>query len=306
MRRGPNAQVALIALHFGIVAALGACSPVVASESTPTATAVPPTAAPSQTPTAAPTATPSVTPTPVCIGEHGTIEETSYRSRLLARDVPLAVYLPPCYPEDESRLYPGVYLLHGKPYDENHWLDLGVVGTFEAGWREGRWGAAVLVMPRLPDPLFSSTDGGPNSYEAELMEAVIPQIESGFRLRGAAEARSLAGISRGGVWALEIGLTHSDSFDAVAALSPALAVNHPRPAFDPFSLINSQSDSGARFLLLAGEDDWAWPASARLADQMQSAGWPIQLQLAAGNHSDPTWQGVMADVLSFLLPPGGG
>lgn len=305
MRTRSIAQFAWLSLSLaGFLAAAG-CGPA-PTQPPPTATAVPPTAPPTATPTAAPTPTSTVTPTPACIGESGTIEETRYRSPLLAIDVPVIVYLPPCYSNDGANRYPSVLLLHGKPYDENHWLSLGVVDTFESGWRQGRWGAAVLVMPRLPEPLFSSTDGGPNSYEAELMEGVIPFVESNYALQTGSGAQSLAGISRGGVWALEIGLTHSDSFSAVAALSPALAVNHPRPAFDPFSLINSQSDSGARYLLLAGEEDWAWPASARLADQMQAAGWSTQLQLASGNHSDPTWQGVMADVLSFLLPPADG
>jgi enterochelin esterase-like enzyme len=305
MRSNPIGRLTLIALTVVALAAAG-CAPAVVAEPTWTATAAPATALPSRTPTATPTTTPSVTPTPACRGEGGKIDETSYRSRLLNADIPLVVYTPPCYQQDSGRRYPSVYLLHGKPYDQTHWLSLGVVEAFEAGWRQGRWRSAVLVMPKLPEPLFSSTDGGPNSYEAELMDDAIPQVESRYRLQGEPGGLSLAGISRGGVWALEIGLSHSDSFAAVAALSPALAVNHPRPAFDPFTLIGSQPKGGAQFLLLAGEDDWAWPASARLADQMQAAGWPTQLQLAAGNHSDPTWQAVMADVLSFLLPSADG
>jgi enterochelin esterase-like enzyme len=124
-----------------------------------------------------------------------------------------------------------VVALHGKPFDEAHWDDLGLDEAAEAGIVAGEWSPLLLVMPHVPEPLFSQTDGGPGSYEQELLEGLLPAIGSRYPIDHARLA--ISGISRGGVWALEIGLRHPETFGIVASLSPALALNRARPQYDP-------------------------------------------------------------------------
>jgi enterochelin esterase-like enzyme len=289
----------LAVLGWAILAGCAAADP---EPLAPTSTAPAATQTATLAPTSTHTPTPVPTSPPACLTEGGSLQPASYQSKLLAREVRVLVYLPPCYDVFPDRSYPSVYLLHGKPYDEQHWPSLGLVEAFERGWRDGRWGPAVLVMPDVPEPLFSSTDGGPQSYEAELFEALIPFVESSYHVLASGASRSLAGISRGGVWSLEIGLDNPSAFGRVAGLSPALAVNHPRPAFDPFTLARAQPDPSAEFLLLAGADDWARPDTVRLDDAMAAAGWRVDYLQVAGSHSDPTWASAMMDVLGFLVP----
>ncbi len=123
-----------------------------------------------------PSPLPPSTPTPACNVSQGTVVEDQYRGHNVQQDVPVLVYLPPCYATMPGPL-PVLYLLHGKPFTEKHWVDLGVVGAEQA--RPATTNAAhwILVMPRVPEPLFSSSDGGPGSYEDEFTRWLMPYIE---------------------------------------------------------------------------------------------------------------------------------
>lgn len=270
---------------------------------TTTPTAEPPTSKPRPTETVTlpppATASPAPTPTAVCRHEEGSLQRAAYRSDVLAEDVAVSVYRPSCYQLQAGPL-PVVYFLHGKPFDEEHWVSLDLIETYEAGLERGDWGPALLVLPQLPEPLFSRSDGGPGSYEQEFIEELLPHIESRYRATDQRTGRRLAGISRGAIWALEIGLRHPDQFESVAALSPSLAVNYPRPAYDPFHLA-AGPDLPGRILLLAGEEDWARPATERLAGILAAEATDLEIRIVPGQHADPTWSAAMEEVLRFLL-----
>ncbi len=271
-------------------------TPTVVPSPTPTATSRPPTSTPHPTPPTPPTAT----ATPGCQDRGGRIDRISYRSALLGIDVPVLVYLPPCA-DLEARLYPAVYLLHGKPMNETQWLDLGVLALADSRISGGSWPALVLIMPRQPEPLFSSTDGGPGSYEEELLTSLIPFIEGRFPVRQRPDARALAGISRGGVWALEIGLRHPEVFDGIAALSPALAVNYARPEFDPLRFDLRPGETPSRIFLAAGQDDWARAAAEQLSAALRRNGVEHQLQILPGGHEAAFWQFVLEPMFASLV-----
>jgi enterochelin esterase-like enzyme len=212
-------------------------------------------------------------------------------------EIPYLIYLPPCYREG-GQTYPALYLLHGHPYDERHWLELGAGEVADHGILSDNWPPFLMVMPLQPDPLFRSSDGGPGSYETELLEGAIAYVERQYRTDPS--RRALAGISRGGVWALEIGFRHPAEFQAVAAVSPALAVNSARPPYDPFEIIRGAERLPAGILLLAGDTDWALPATERLSGALEAVGYPHSMMTVPGDHSDTTWAQAMPQILDFL------
>ena len=105
---------------------------------------------------------------------------------------------PPCYSLQVNQ-YPVVYLLHGYPRDQDHWLDLGLQEVLDSHITEKAWPAAIVVMPFLSEPYFTHTDGGPGSLEQVIIEGLVPYIDANFRTLPTAQDRALAGISRGGV-----------------------------------------------------------------------------------------------------------
>lgn len=253
-------------------------------------------------PTSTPVVQRTATPTDERIAEcnrSGRVEERTYPGVVARQDIPVRVYLPPCYPAPGVR-YPAVYLLHGKPFDETHWDDLGADEVVDAGILSNAWPAFVLVMPLQPEPLFSNSDGGPWSYEREMIDGLLPFVEAAFLVDPRPESRAIAGISRGGIWALEIGFRNPTVFDAVAALSPSLAVNHARPEYDPMELASQIAPLPTDIFLTAGDDDWARQMTEELSVALAAAGHDNTLLVTPGSHDSSTWQAVLPQLFAFL------
>ncbi len=281
----------LIALVLGV-----GCVPKPTETESPQSSPRAPTApAPSLPPTTRPTSTqstpqePEITPSPTCMETVGQLEESSYRGVAVPEEIPFKVYLPPCYDVSGER-FPALYLLHGYPFDESQWIDLGAIEIVEGLIRESERSAIVVVMPRQPEPLFRSSDGGPGSYEQEFLEGLLPAIEREYRVLPERSGRVVAGLSRGGVWALEIGLRNPDRFAAIGALSPALAVNYAREVYDPYYLAQEQEQIPDHIVLLAGEEDWALPGTQRLGGILTQRGIEYAWIEVPGGHEDSTWK----------------
>lgn len=295
-------RLARIVVGFTWLAAAAACgSP--ALQETPTAqpTVTPTgTASPLPTPTAAVTPAPTSSPTPSCRAGEGSLMGAEYSGAAVPEQVSYQIYLPDCFLEGQVML-PVMYFFHGKPYDETHWLELGVIDVYQSGVSQGRWGEALLVFAYLPEPIFSETDGGPGSYEQEFVDGLLPEVESRYPAGGAANRRMLMGISRGGIWSLEIGLANPELAARIGALSPSLAVNYPRPAYDPFELARQIDPGSMEIFLLAGQDDWARRGTERLAAVMGEAGLLVELEIIPGQHVDSTWQMGLESMFDFAL-----
>jgi enterochelin esterase family protein len=212
--------------------------------------------------------------------------------------VPVLIYLPPCY-DDLNRRYPVLYLLHGKPQDEKHWQILGVEAELENAYMDGTLPPLLVVMPRQPEPLFSGTDGGPGSYEDEFINGLVPFIDRTYRTIAQGDSRGLAGVSRGGVWALEIGFRNSDTIQRIGALSPALNVNYARPEYDPFSLM-LYGELPSTIFLMSGDTDYAAKKTLELSEALREAEIEHKYLSVSGNHESSTWRGVLPELLQYL------
>jgi S-formylglutathione hydrolase FrmB len=55
-----------------------------------------------------------------------------------------------------------------------------------------------------------------------------------------------------------------------------------------------------RFLLAAGENDWARAATEDFVAELSARGAVPELIIVPGDHSDPTWQAMLPSVIDFL------
>jgi hypothetical protein len=121
-----------------------------------------PVVPPTETPGARPTVTPIVPPTialteppaptattapavvsvakleTACDETQGQVMDAYFKSDVVGRQQHYFVYLPPCYDARSEARYPVVYLLHGIPMDEHHWLDEGLVAAADKLFGSGR------------------------------------------------------------------------------------------------------------------------------------------------------------------------
>ncbi len=267
---------------------------------------VPVTADPTASPTPQPTFTPSPAPTPTptptpyyCAYMRGKTESATFSSKAMGERVRFLVHLPPCYDDYPAAAFPVVYLLHGWPLDERHWDTLGVDEVLDDWVIRGMAGPAIIVLPGVSaDGLYVNSSGGSWSFEGMLVDELVPLVDQTYRTWRDPAGRAIGGVSRGGVWALEIAFRHQDMFSIVGGHSPALALNRPMPQYDPFLLVK-EDVSGIRIYLDAGDLDWAKASTAKLYEALSERGADVTYQVHNGGHVDKLWQESMADYVAF-------
>lgn len=158
---------------------------------------------------------------------HGKLEMVSYDSKSVGTTRKMNVYTPPGYSTEKK--YPVLYLLHGIGGDETEWQRFArpnlVLDNLIA---EGKAVPMIVVMPngrarendRPGGNVFASAPAFA-AFEKDLLEDVIPAIESKYSVRADREHRALAGLSMGGGQALNFGLAHLDTFAWIGGFSSA-------------------------------------------------------------------------------------
>jgi enterochelin esterase-like enzyme len=158
---------------------------------------------------------------------HGKLEMIEYDSKTVGTRRKMNVYTPPGYSADEK--YPVLYLLHGIGGDETEWERACKPGVIMDNLiAEGKAVPMIIVMPngraqkndRAEGNVFASAPAF-ETFEADLLEDVIPTIESRYSVIADREHRALAGLSMGGGQSLNFGLTNLDTFAWVGGFSSA-------------------------------------------------------------------------------------
>jgi enterochelin esterase-like enzyme len=271
------------------------------SGQSPKATAAPAATASIDPRPAALDPSPTPSPFPGCTESEGRVERVAFTDPVqTSKMIPVNIYLPPCYPSSGLG-YPVVYLLHGYPQDEQHWLDLGLLEVIEDQQAE-EWPPFISVMPFQPEPYFTHTDGGPGSWEAVMLDGLVPYIDANYHTLDQASSRALLGISRGGVWALEIGLRNPQVFDTVGALSPALIVNHPRPSYDPARIVRDSDRFPPNLWLSTGDSEPTFRQGVvQFAAVLDQEGISYTYYEYPGKHEDAAWATALQPALAFVI-----
>jgi uncharacterized protein (TIGR03067 family) len=158
---------------------------------------------------------------------HGKLEMIDYDSKSVGTRRKMNVYTPPNYSADRN--YPVIYLLHGIGGDETEWQRFCAPGVILDNLiADGKAVPMIVVMPngraqkndRAEGNVFESAPAFAK-FETDLLESVIPAIESRYSVVADREHRALAGLSMGGGQSLNFGLRHLDTFAWVGGFSAA-------------------------------------------------------------------------------------
>ena len=158
---------------------------------------------------------------------HGKLELVEYDSKSVGTRRKLNVYTPPGYSVD--RKYPTLYLLHGIGGDELEWQQFCTPGVILDNLiADGKAVPMIVVMPNGRAQKDDRARGNimaaaPSfaKFEQDLLESVIPTMESRYSIAADREHRALAGLSMGGGQSLNFGLKHLDMFAWVGGFSSA-------------------------------------------------------------------------------------
>jgi len=164
---------------------------------------------------------------------HGKLEMIEYDSKTVGTRRKMQVYTPPGYTTDKK--YPVLYLLHGIGGDETEWQRFATPGVLLDNLiADGKAPPMIIVMPngraqkndRAEGNVYA---GGPAfaNFEHDLLDDVIPAIQSRYAALADREHRALAGLSMGGGQSLNFGLGHLDTFAWVGGFSSAPNTKSP-------------------------------------------------------------------------------
>src|SRR6476659_9645164 len=160
------------------------------------------------------------------------------------------VYTPPGYSRDKK--YPVLYLLHGIGGDETEWERFAHPGLLLDNLiAEGKATPMIVVMPngraqkndRPEGNVFASAPAFA-AFEQDLLQDVIPAIESRYSVQADREHRAIAGLSMGAGQSLHFGLAHLDTFAWIGSFS---AAPNTRP---PAALLPDPTAAKAKLKLL--------------------------------------------------------
>ncbi len=159
--------------------------------------------------------------------DHGKIETVEYDSKATGDKRKMVVYTPPGYSKDNK--YPVLYLLHGAGDNETGWQKKGSADAIlDNLYADKKIVPMIVVMPNgFARPAGAPAAGGPggagrnSAFEDDLLNNIIPYVESHYSVAADRDHRALAGLSMGAGQTMRIGLKHLDQFGWIAAFSGA-------------------------------------------------------------------------------------
>jgi enterochelin esterase-like enzyme len=140
----------------------------------------------------------------------------------------LNIYTPPGYDTQTDTKYPVLYIQHGGGEDERGWAQQGKTDIILDNLiAEKKAKPMLVVIPNGNVPSRGGARGGYSiegmaGFKEELIDNIIPFIESNYRVLTGAENRALSGLSMGGGQAFYVGLPNADKFAWIGVFSSGL------------------------------------------------------------------------------------
>lgn len=215
------------------------------------------------------------------------------------------VYTPPDYGTDPSRRYPVLYLLHGAGDNDSHWVLLGranVIADNLVAYGEAE--PMIIVMPHghIDVPAVEGEDRTARrrrttvAFEKDLLETVIPLIETTYRVRRGREHRAMVGLSMGGGQSLHVGLRNVDKFAWVGAFSAAVG------EMDETLSALATDESGLRLLWIAiGSDDSLMDRNRSFIASLKEHGIRHEYRETEGAHQWAVWRLYLGEFMPRLF-----
>jgi enterochelin esterase-like enzyme len=156
---------------------------------------------------------------------HGEVRVFWYHSKVTGKVRRALVYTPPGYDaigDAGGQRYPVLYLQHGAGEDERGWTNQGRANFILDNLIASGQARPMIVVMDNGYADRAGEAGRPfdfGAFEDVLIGELIPKIDDAYRTMADREHRALAGLSMGGMQALQIGLRHLDQFAAIGAFS---------------------------------------------------------------------------------------
>jgi enterochelin esterase-like enzyme len=249
---------------------------------------------------------------------HGEVRSRWYKSKVTGHNRHIQVYTPPDYDADPKKNYPVLYLQHGGGEDETGWAKQGHMHFILDNLIAEKQAVPMIVVmekgyaikageqPAAPAP---GRGFGGGAFEDVVLKDLIPMIDSTYRTVADREHRAIAGLSMGSGQAMQIGLTHTDTFSAVGAFSGVFRQGDVKAAYNRVFADPAAFDKKVSLLYLhsgdQGLDEGIHKAAESLCNTLQKDGVKnvVFRDVKGLGHEWQTWRIAFQDFAPRLFEP---
>ena len=225
--------------------------------------------------------------------ERGKIETVEYDSKTVGVMRKMVIYTPPEYAKDHR--YPVLYLLHGIGDDETGWQQKGSADVIlDNLYADKKIISMIVVMPngRASAEVTANTPWNQQfkafeTFEDDLLQDIIPFVESHYSVEADRDHRALAGLSMGGGQSLNFGLTHLDTFAWVGGFSSA---PNTKPAAEIIPNAEEVTNKLKLLWLSCGDQDRLMNLSQKIHATLEEMKVPHIWHVDSGAHEWPVWK----------------
>jgi enterochelin esterase family protein len=226
---------------------------------------------------------------------HGRISYINYKSNSLGMIRPLVIYTPAGYDKNSNEKYPVLYLIHGATDTEETWYKVGRINLIMDNLiAQGKVKPMIIVMPyanpsaALAKNYTVTQVNGFSSdiFTTDMVNDIIPFIDSNYRVIAGKENRAIAGFSRGGRQTLAIGLGHPELFSYVCGFAPAVNKTDAEKNFTGLYATPEQLNGLKLLQISCGSEDSLYPSAQGLTETFKAKNIKYQTFFIDGGH---TW-----------------
>lgn len=182
---------------------------------------------------------------------HGKISYRSYKTAQNSNGR-LLIYTPPGFDVNGTAKYPVLYLIHGGSDTEETWTKVGKANLIADNLiAEGKMKPMIIVMPYANTGLMMQS-----AFGNDMMNNIIPFIESNYPVLVDRNNRAITGFSVGGGATLNIGLMNLDKFAYVCAYAPYVQTPEFRANFGDWNPdVAAYNNQLKKLSIYVGESD---------------------------------------------------
>ncbi len=241
--------------------------------------------------------------------EHGDLHRHTYVSAVAMKTLSFQVYTPPGYDPRGHVHYPVIVLCHGYGDDETAWVELGRVNYIADNLiAKGSIKKAIIIMPYghpVTTPLKRGDDywhDNNQAMESEVLNEVLPFVESHYLTLKKAEDRAIVGLSMGGGHALWIGLSHPEIFSWVGGFSSKTPAQELDTKFASWlQALKDKKRAPKAVWISIGREDFLLKENETFTAWLKQKEIPYSWHLSDGGHEWENWRAYFADFAQTLF-----
>jgi len=227
--------------------------------------------------------------------QRGRIDSVEYPSKTVGSTRKMLIYTPPGYTTNKK--YPVLYLLHGIGGDHLEWYKNGAPQVIlDNLYADKKLVPMIVVLPNgraMKDDRPGENIFDPEkvkafeTFEQDLLNDIIPFVESKYSVIINRESRALAGLSMGGGQSLNFGLTNLNIFAWIGGFSSAPNTKTPE------ALVPDPGETAKKLKLLwisCGDQDRLITFSQRLHKYLKENNVPHIWHVEPGVHDFKVWK----------------